>query len=1337
MSQINGFANGPQGVNAGGAEPQAAALSNEAKAALKGRITEEVRQFEVLPYQARRFERTNAQQAGYVIGRVVGAVLTLGVSEGIIAIGHKAEELNAQKLREQAVSRLTRAAHANEAVGRAVLSGEGFPTPACKAAVEEAVRDLKAAFGAQLSEVSSFSELPSSLRIARAVKSELAQLADTATAGELKAIVMQKALPFVREQALLNEMSRSFDAAGYRGSIADKKAALMDRLPELKEALSHCGDSASVAEVLDRFRAGIDAFTAQNKAFDDALAAGMEHAENLLAQQFGLSREDVQKSIPLTKLDTALVPMAMEMLVDADPPATAEQVLAACKAKAEEFVAAKTHVLEKVDELNIPDALKTAWKNQTLSNTEITRPDQFIKAAAAAGDAKVQRSMASLMALPGEQPDAVMLYAGMQSLCLNVRSSLVRQYGGEDAWFRLGGDGQNAVFRHSLKALFAIEPRLGAALGQMQELLQSAEARADDEAASMDRLMAETAGYMRHLAAASREPGNDENIIRAVEAGTPPPLFLAAQRGVEAEVRAAFANTELPADLMGMNRGDTNMAGLMGKLMRNAEGPLTPEAFARMLRPQLFRAASQLCAAELIRAESEHRGVPLSRETCEGIAAHLSLAAALGNAGNELEVLQALADSKPALDALLDKAQLPIASANARAAAFQNAVDALAANLGLRADEVRARMPAQLKELGDSLDQLNSVLKGTRNTPIDAVAGLYAERVDPFVQNITAAFYAVDELNISPELKAEWKERILSEPALADASLLKHAAKLGADLATGYDGVGPLANHVDNAKGFYYTLRSLPASMARLAQLSVPTQEWSRLGAEGQKALFGLALLAQLDSQPGLLQKIRQNPDMLKAAGKMASDEMMANIDMKGPAQLKDFTEATRTAELLDALMGPAFSNAELAAGLEKPESLPAAYLQAFRQAEAEVRARFSGVELPEDFVAAQLVDGTKVGEALIEAVRNSEGTLSPEAFAAKVEAAFRPAVADALLHDDLLALKEQGMGSEELATLCDIMSRRIFREPSVKDPRAFLSAVRQEFGEVVRMFSDADRAIGEAAGRVFAELAGATGLSVRQLQESGYGRQIRELIASGKGRLTDIAADPEIPAGNFPEALAIEDIFSRGARRPDVRDVVDACVREFAAARNAVDALRVSPELAAALKSELLADAVLRQPGFLRKCADTARMANASSFAGLMADPDAKDEDRYLVLNWLAKQYNKALYGGEGRIFAEAEVGSQDDRARIMRSTMKMLFDQYPGLRGAGDLHSFHVGVLRLEQKLFEEMDKVTAQENRLSAEEARRQFSDVHLEHYFMEQLLMNMRRAVVEARTTQSQQ
>ena len=91
MSQINGFPNAPQFVKFGDTKVKPTELSDEARSELRGRIRSEVRRFEVLPYQERRAERTQGQQAGHVIGRVVGAVLTLGVSEGIIAIEHKAE----------------------------------------------------------------------------------------------------------------------------------------------------------------------------------------------------------------------------------------------------------------------------------------------------------------------------------------------------------------------------------------------------------------------------------------------------------------------------------------------------------------------------------------------------------------------------------------------------------------------------------------------------------------------------------------------------------------------------------------------------------------------------------------------------------------------------------------------------------------------------------------------------------------------------------------------------------------------------------------------------------------------------------------------------------------------------------------------------------------------------------------------------------------------------------------------------------------------------------------------------------------------------------------------
>ena len=106
MSQINGFPNAPQFVKFGDTKVKSTELSAEAKSELRGRIRSEVSKLEVLPYQARRMERSG-QRAGYVRDRVLCAVVTLGVSEGIRAIEHKAEKLNAQNLRKEAVSRLT------------------------------------------------------------------------------------------------------------------------------------------------------------------------------------------------------------------------------------------------------------------------------------------------------------------------------------------------------------------------------------------------------------------------------------------------------------------------------------------------------------------------------------------------------------------------------------------------------------------------------------------------------------------------------------------------------------------------------------------------------------------------------------------------------------------------------------------------------------------------------------------------------------------------------------------------------------------------------------------------------------------------------------------------------------------------------------------------------------------------------------------------------------------------------------------------------------------------------------------------------------------------------
>ena len=83
MSQINGFPNGPLGASFGGTEPQAAALSKEAKQALERRITdEEIRSFDRIymgvdwgfapdPYAFIRLHYDAARETVYLLDELV------------------------------------------------------------------------------------------------------------------------------------------------------------------------------------------------------------------------------------------------------------------------------------------------------------------------------------------------------------------------------------------------------------------------------------------------------------------------------------------------------------------------------------------------------------------------------------------------------------------------------------------------------------------------------------------------------------------------------------------------------------------------------------------------------------------------------------------------------------------------------------------------------------------------------------------------------------------------------------------------------------------------------------------------------------------------------------------------------------------------------------------------------------------------------------------------------------------------------------------------------------------------------------------------------------------
>lgn len=1270
MSQINGPMNGPNAASVAGTQPS---LSSEAKTALKGRINEVVRQLEVLPYQARRAERTNAQQAGYVIGRVVGAVFTLGVSEGIIAIGHKAEQLNAQNLREQAVSRLTSAAHANEAVGRAVISGEGFPSPAYKAAMDEAVRDLKAKFPEQLENFEKFSDLPFGDKLKRAVKSELLRQAEPVSAELLKAIIGKEAVPFLGILELKAELTRAFKNADFPPPLEklvedvdflanmDEMVDDMLQRSSLKEELAECTTSDAIRAAIGTHSEDILLYAFHTKAEKISVRVGMEHAVNLLANEFKLSAEEVRRFIPLTGLEQSLVKLAKNQRL----PETGREE---CMGKAEEFVRAKRALFHCADSLQVPESFKTYWKNTALSQPDLTNPAMFENAVEAATDERVRNSAASFTALPDMDEDELteeMLHARVQNLSWNLNDALAEKFG-LSAWDRLGPEGRQQAFLHGAKALFALNPGIGEAFSRMNMgvLDERIQAEADHE----DANLSQAAKLMRQFIDAFSTPKEtNRQLAKAFEEGTLPPLYAVSLSQAEEAVFKNFPTVERPADLMGMKLGDMSVGEFVSMDIRDAEGAVSPERFAEILQTQLSRAFSLVHAADLVAGRAQVLGgEAISRKACEDIAE--TRQAWLLSTRSEADVKEVLAKQQERVDAYIREAQVQAVNDRTRTSAFEDAVKTLAANLGLRADEVRARMPAQLKELGDSLDQLNSVLKRTRNTPIDAVAGLYAERVDPFVQNITAAFYAVDELNISPELKAEWKERILSEPALADASLLKHAAKLGADLARQY-GVGALVHNIGNAEGFYNALHSLPTPMGRLAQLSVSPQEWSRLGAEGQKALFGLALLALLDSQPGLLQQIRQNPDMLKAAGKMASDDILANMDDNDPQQLAAGATAVRTAGFLDALMGPAVSNADLAAGLEKPESLPAAYLQAFRQAEAEVRARFSGVELPENFMEAYPIGGAKVEKQLREAVKNSEGTLTPEAFAQLagrfMNLAAASAAALSLIDPRLAQAVTAGTTAftpmenwkYALAALSQRSPGVLEKLSTAASPQAVREVLDGEadLAPMVRVLADISRAWAAGERHMFRRMAEATGLPEEDVRAR---LDTTSMLRSNAfnfewNKLYDVMKDPAQNLGVLPSAEELMQTYEGMAER---------FVSRKGALYQSVDGL---PGLSAgyreSLKAAVFSISGLKQPFLFERCSRTAQGMYAAPLSRSL-EGGADDAALLAEVGKLAVQYQN----GSHIAFPDDILKDMDpdDTSGIQKFSLAMFMDMNPALK-------------------------------------------------------------------------
>ena len=823
MPQIHAVHNAANAV--GTQAPNQPELSTQARTALRQRITDVVQRFEVLPYQERRLARTQGQQAAYVIGRVLGGIVTLGVSEGVIAIGHKAEKLNAQNLREQAVSRLTAAAYANEAIGRAVQSGAGFPSPAYESAVEEAVAELRARFGSVLPEgAADLAGLPFARELSSAVKAALAQMADEASPEQLKALVVEKGIPFMRKAALQQEVGRACETLGHaEADLADMAALLLERNPDLARALGDDVQGYGTASVLRAFRADIEAFAAHVTSFSASRKAAQDHAVAVLAEACGVSAEEMGLHLNLGKLNLQLDDAEPEM---GTPEAAMRQ---ACMAKADGLIRRKVELLRSADELEVSPELKAYWKERVLADKTLNDPDTFRSAVAVASRVEENKIAGIEELFRSGRPDADTAYAALQSLSLSMDIALAEVHD----WRTLDGDKKGLARFHALKALLDRMPAFRTAFESDAALLADMEVRAGKDMASMDERVNIPAEVSEYLVLALKTRSVDRAVLAASigDPGKMPVPFLAALRQAEAEVRSRFPGVELPADFMqAYPFGGSRLSNLLREAVENSGGALSPEGFAGLAGRLMNRVAADVVARQTIAERLEQVDVEGTRAFTHRENVDDALLALFKRHPELVEALsgafgpQAVRDVLGRLDDLAPMLRFFADSSRAWAAGERYLYRRMAEATGLPEADVRERLNTAGILRGSAFNYQRSDWIDILKDPAQLLAALpsaeemiqlYEGMAERFASRKGALYQSVDGLpGLSADYRAELKEAVLKRSELKlpfffercsrtaqgmYAAPLLRAIEAGEDVGTLLEAVRRLARQYDSA----------------------------------------------------------------------------------------------------------------------------------------------------------------------------------------------------------------------------------------------------------------------------------------------------------------------------------------------------------------------------------------------------------------------------------------------------------------------------------------------------------------------------------------------------------
>lgn len=870
----------------------------------------------------------NARPSGTAVaGRVIAGIITLGISEGIRAIVVKCRSQSAPAPRTASASASIPAATPNTDQLNTQLADslKGALAPAHAAAVREAFDELRAAFGQDtFTPGTTFKDIthePGSLenQWLRAAAKAVREAESEVTPQELKNIIKTTASP------LLADASMAKYIAAHSTGLDDVSAPivrnnLLRQHPELKTRIATCCNEREVAAILDQCEA-LEPLIRRMEGKVAALADATQRITREFAQLTGTSTAHMRAKLDLASFNNkcAIADSAISEATASDESAYLERIRDTCQEIATKFIDDKSAMFRSVDGLAVSDTLKTELRNSIFTTSTMTKPYVLERAEAAASKVDAG-SLERVLREPEGTISHQDIYNMFKSTALRITQAIESTYTQAEI-ADLGGDGQGLVTGLACQILLDKNPGIAAALRARPELAAAIQNMASETMAnSMDvlgnvqteqemmdaRMDTSGAFVIEHLLTAL---GPDTASINGHVAETLCTIHLdipyaAVVRSTLADLRTNFGEDCLPAGTdfaeLAAN-GGRNITNAVEKRVRALEEPISAERLGEFVRSAALETVSNVAAHRIISERCATLGVDASRVSwmLSALKAHYpDLNASMLEAENQ-DKIAALLENCEHYETILQRESNTAISARR---AMDDACSRLGETLGVPASEV-----PNILNLDDLRDKINITARAVYddgNTAPDGnvadISARFQAVTDRFVNGKTGLLTSLEHMPVSPELKANWREQVLSNISLKAPWLLQGCMNIaermnGASLLAGLKD-----SNVDDAD-LLGLVKSLGAQIDELGHDVFTQEQYAHMGSDETSMVSRFAREAFLDRNPELATALRTNPDLRQRLQTALDDEMneisarMMRTPMKTPAMAqlrREFTYA-------------------------------------------------------------------------------------------------------------------------------------------------------------------------------------------------------------------------------------------------------------------------------------------------------------------------------------------------------------------------------------------------------------------------------------------------------------